>query len=202
LTAAVKERTTLRHVVGCVTRFHQLTGWQLWGKFMGMMAVQRSPGLVDTVRRRTAILQLYPYFGLTDVLPGTTPRPLKEVEQMFRDLPVVTIQKKIARERNLHIQAKLAIQRRRMLRDFFRAFASFVQSQIATREVLQLMRKRQNMRSERMMFEAFKANWKKVPLRPYEEGEEEISADIGAWTKHFFRERARLQRLVKKMPIS
>jgi hypothetical protein len=202
LAAAVKERTALHRFVGCVTLFHQHTGWQLWGKFMGLMAAQRSPGLMDTIRRRTAILQLYPYFGLTDVLPGRPPRPLKEVEQTFRDLPVVSIQKKVARERNLHIQAKQAIMRKRTLRDFFRALAAFVQSQIATREVLQLMRKKQNMRAERMVFAAFKANWKKVPLRTDQESEEKIDADIGAWFRHFFRERARLQRLVKKMPIS
>jgi hypothetical protein len=167
------------------------------------MTGQQSGDLMVIIRRRTAILKLFPYFNWKEVLPIKAPRPLREIEQMFRDLPPVSVQRKIVRERTLHVHAKVLLIARRTMRDFFRAYASFVQTQIAARAVIKLMRQKQTTRSVRFVFDSFKANWQHVLYEPAEDAQVRvINADIAAWFNHFFRERVRQQRLALQIPYS
>lgn len=155
------------------------------------------------IRRRTIILQMYPYFNWTEVLPVRPPRPLKEVEQMFKDLPLVSIQRKVARERVHHVNVKMMLMRRRILRDFIRAYAAFVQTQVATREVMRLMRKKQHLKLYRKVLDGFKANATKKPLELTRCKEvDEINANISAWFRHFFRERVHQQAIINSVPLS
>ena len=147
-------------------------------------------------------MQLYPYFNWIEVLPVRPPRPLKEVEMMFKDLPLVSIQRKVARERVHHVNVRMMLMRRRMLRDFLRAYASYVQEQIATRTVIMLMKKLRSVRAMRIAFNCFKAKDLEVPQNIPCSKEDEINANITAWFRHFFRERTRQRALVKQVPLS
>ena len=177
-------------------------GWNLWRSFIEKVNANRSNGIMSSIRRRTQIMQLYPYFNWVEVLPVRPPRPLKEVEQMFKDLPLVSIQRKVARERVHHVNVRMMLMQRRMLRDFIRAYASYVQEQIATRTVIMLLKKKQQLTLTRKAFAAFKATGDKVAEDIPNAEEQEISANITAWFRHFFRERARQKVVVKNMPLS
>lgn len=201
LASTVRARKSLKQATMCVKIYHQLFGWNLWRQFIDKVNANRSNGIMSSIRRRTQIMQLYPYFNWVEVLPVRPPRPLKEVEQMFKDLPLVSIQRKVARERVHHVNVRMMLIQRRMLRDFIRAYASYVQEQIATRSVIMLMKKKQSLTLTRKAFAVFKAKGKDVVDEPNAE-EKEISANITAWFRHFFRERARQKAVVKTMPFS
>ncbi|OHT13126.1 hypothetical protein TRFO_16890 [Tritrichomonas foetus] len=200
---ASRERKTLVSIVKCAKLYHQFTGWNWWRTFIKKTNDGRTEGLMEVIRRRTQILQLYPYFNWTEVLPVRPPRPLKEVEQMFKDLPLVSIQRKVARERVHHVNVKLLLMRRRVLRDFMRALAAHVQTQIATREVMKLLRKKQNLRLVRSVFDAFIANaqHKEIEFKTSEH-ESEINSNIIAWERHFFRARNKQTKIVNSIPYS
>jgi hypothetical protein len=198
---ATRQKGLLETIVKCCGLWHQNTGWQWWRKFIDVTNQSRSPGLVPMIRRRTLILQLFPYFNWTETLPVKPPRPLKEIEQMFRDLPAAAVQRKIARERARHITVKALISHRRLLRDFLRAYAAFVQRQIATREVLQLMRTKQQLRLYMSVLGTFQTNAKQIAITGQPRLIPQINADITAWFKHFFKERNRTERLVRRVPV-
>ena len=71
------------------------------------MNSKRTKGLMEIIRRRTEILQLFPYTNWVEIIPVRPPRPLKEVEAMYKDLPLVSIQRKVASERVHHVNVKL-----------------------------------------------------------------------------------------------
>ncbi|EAX98203.1 hypothetical protein TVAG_263200 [Trichomonas vaginalis G3] len=202
LASTVRARKSLKQATTCVKIYHQMFGWNLWRSFIEKVNANRSNGIMSSIRRRTQIMQLYPYFNWVEVLPVRPPRPLKEVEQMFKDLPLVSIQRKVARERVHHVNVRMMLMQRRMLRDFIRAYASYVQEQIATRTVIMLLKKKQQLTLTRKAFAAFKATGDKVAEDIPNAEEQEISANITAWFRHFFRERARQKVVVKNMPLS
>ena len=200
---AKRERRTLRAVVKCTKLYNQLKGWTWWRKFMEKANVERSSGLVGQIGRRVVLLKLYPYFDLAETLPVRPPRPLKEVEELFSDLPLESIQRKVAKERLHHVHVKAMLTKRRIQRDFLRAYASYVQVQIAIREVVKLIRKRQNLRLSRQVFRAFVANAQRKPINSQKsKHESQIDADIQAWFVHFFRERVRQVEMVNSLELT
>lgn len=200
---ANKERKALIAAVKCSTLFHQHRGLEWWRKFMKKTGENRTDGLMLIIRRRTQILQLYPYFNWTEILPIRPPRPLKEIETMFKDLPLVSIQRKVTKERLHHVNAKLLLMRRRLLRDFLRAYAAYVQTQIATREVMKLLRKKQSIRLLRNAFNVLKANANHENyVHQIDQKEIEINSNILAWERHFFRARNKQTQLVNELPYS
>ena len=202
LASAVRSRKALKQATTCVKLYHQCFGWNLWRKYIEKMNENRSSGIMADIRRRTQIMQLYPYFNWVEVLPVRPPRPLKEVEMMFKDLPLVSIQRKVARERVHHVNVRMMLMKRRMLRDFLRAYASYVQEQIATRSVIMLMKKKRNATTLRRALACFQAKGDEVPKNIPCKQEDEISANITAWFRHFFRERSRQRALVSTVPFS
>jgi hypothetical protein len=155
------------------------------------------------IRRRTELVQRYPYFDWRETLPVKAPRPLKEVEQMFRELPPMSLQRKVARARTHHVNVRVMLNDRRTMRDFFQAFAAHVQVERASRAVLKLMQDKQTLRTNRWAFDGIVMNWKKTLFESHEPQQiATINADIAAWMKHFFRERARQRQLLKKIPYS
>jgi hypothetical protein len=203
LMAARHQRDVLRKVIKCAAIYHRARGWSWWRQFTDRVTAQQSEGLMEIIRRRTEIMQRYPYFNWTETLPVKAPLPLKEVEQMFKGLPAVSLQRKLARARQHHLNTKVMLNERRTMRDFFRAFAGFVQTQQALRTVLKLLQQRQALRITRAGLVAFLKNWKKGKVELRETLEiTALSADIEAWMKHFFRERARQQQLLKRLPYS
>lgn len=200
---ANKERKVLVSAVKCTTMFFQHQGLEWWRKFMNKANERRSDGLMLTIRRRTQILQLYPYFNWTEVLPVRPPRPLKEIESMFKDLPLVSIQRKVTKERLHHVNVKQLLMRRRLLRDFLRALAAYVQTQIATREVMKLLRKKQNIRRMRNAFNVLRANaTHEEIINQVDQKETEINSNILAWERHFFRARNKQTQIVNGLPYS
>ena len=199
---ANQSRLTLQKATKCSKLFHQNFGWTLWRKFIEKMNENRSSGMMSNIRRRTTIMQLYPYFNWIEVLPVRPPRPLKEVETMFKDLPLVSIQRKIARERVHHVNVRMMLMRRRILRDFLRSFAAFVQEQIAIREVIKLLRLRQNLILKRKVLNSFKIFKNQNQLDLISKTEKEITSNILGWFRHFFRERVRQKNLIKQLPLS
>lgn len=200
---ANNERKALIAAVKCSTLFHQHQGLEWWRKFIKKTGQNRSDGLMLVIRRRTQILQLYPYFNWTEILPIRPPRPLKEIETMFKDLPLVSIQRKVTKERLHHVNAKLLLMRRRLLRDFLRAYAAYVQTQIATREVMKLLKKKQQIRLMRNCFNALKANADHEEfIYQIDKKEIEINSNILAWERHFFRARNKQTQLVNGLPYS
>jgi hypothetical protein len=200
---AVRERRVLAKVAHCGALYHRARGWNWWRRFMGAICARRSEGIMGVIRRRIAIVRLFPYFNWKEVLPVKAPRPLREIEQMFKDLPPVSIQRKLARERAHHLHARALLIARRTMRDFFRAYAAFVQTQLAIRAVIKLMRRRQALRALRPALNAFKANWWQIQFAPTDEPMvDAINADICAWFKHFFRESVRQRQLALQIPYS
>lgn len=200
---AQKERTSLKSAVKCSTLFHQHRGWIWWKKYLEKAKQSRTEGLMEVIRRRTEVLQLYPYFNWTEVLPVRPPRPLKEIEQMFKDLPLVSLQRKIERERLHHVNVKLLLMRRRMLRDFTRAWVAYVQQMMATREVMKLLRRKQHLRLMRLSFKALQANATNTEVTAQIESIElEVDSNIIAWERHFFRARNEQTRLTRTIPYS
>lgn len=200
---ANKERKALVATVKCSTLFHQYRGWEWWRKFMKKTGENRTEGIMQVIRRRAQILQLFPYFNWNEILPIRPPRPLKEIETMFKDLPLVSIQRKVTKERLHHVNAKLLLMRRRLLRDFLRALAAYVQTQIATREVMRLLRKKQNLRLMRKAFSAFKVNAGLDEIvNQIDKKVIELNSNILAWERHFFRVRNKQTQLVNELPYS
>ena len=199
---AVHQRRILRAVITCSQLYHYGYSWGKWRKFINQSNDLRSIGLMETIRRRRQILELYPYFNWVEVLPVRPPRPLKEVEQAFKDLPLVSIQRKIARERMHHVNVRMMLSRRRMLRDFIRAYASYVQERRATREVMRLMRNRRNLSLLTQGYEAFKINKDGELKEPVSNKmKNEINSNIIAWYRHFFRARVRQRRSLEQVEI-
>jgi hypothetical protein len=203
LGSVVRQRSVLRAVTKCATLYHRGIAWGWFKVFMSGVTERRSDGVMVVVRRRVLLLKLFPYFNWTDVLPVKPPRPLHEIEQLFKDLPPVSIERKLARERAHHLNVRQLLGRRRIMRDYFRAYASFVQVQRASRAVIKLLRARQNLRLCHSGYIAFLQNrakdakpmWTPKPI-------EDISYDLATWFKHFFRERARQQQLLQTLPYS
>lgn len=92
--------------------------------------------------------------------------------------------------------------RRRILRDFIRAYASFVQEQIAIREVVKLLRRRRDVRLMRVSMDAFKCTHGDEYKTKLNRLEFEIGANIAAWHRHFFRQRAAQRRVATTVPIT
>lgn len=203
LGCAKRERQVLNTVAACTKLYHEFYGWALWRRFIRVVNAGRTHGIVEMIRRRTIVMQLFPYFDHVEILPVRPPRPLKEVEHMFRDLPLVSIQRKVARERIHHINVRMLLMRRRILRDFIRAYASYVQVQIAIREVVKQIRRKQNLRRMRIGFDAFKAVRSGKPFRTKPNMfEDETTANIVAWNRHFFRQYITQQKLLETLPFS
>ncbi|OHT11223.1 hypothetical protein TRFO_01176 [Tritrichomonas foetus] len=202
--SAIKQRKTLKSIVQCAKLYHFGYSWGQWRKFIQKANSMRTNGLMETIRRRTEVLQLYPYFNWVEILPVRPPRPLKDVETMFKDLPLVSIQRKVARERVHHVNVRMMLLRRRTLRDFLRAFASYTQEQIAIREVMKLCRKRASLRLITRAFTGFKIIWlKDMNINPRCESlEDEINSNISAWYRHFFRARVHQKKIVEKIPLT
>jgi hypothetical protein len=130
------------------------------------------------------------------------PRPLQEIEKKFKDLPAVSVQRKIARERTHALAVKAKLNERRVLRDFFRAYAAFVQTQFAFREVMRLMEKRQLLKAYEIGLNALLENQKLDAFVKHESPElHVVNADIAAWMKHFFRARAAQQQMLQSIPV-
>jgi hypothetical protein len=202
LASVVRQRTVLRTVTKCTKLYHRAIGWGWFKKFMTSIVERRSEGVMVIVRRRVAILKLYPYFNWTDVLPVKPPRPIREIEQLFKDLPPVSVQRKLARERAHHVNVRQLLQRRRIMRDYFRAYASFVQVQRALRAVIKLLRTRHILRYYYMGYCAFRDNWIHMTRPEIPKPIEDINFDLATWFKHFFRERVRQQQLLSTLPYS
>ncbi|KAK8883137.1 hypothetical protein M9Y10_045785 [Tritrichomonas musculus] len=204
LKSAELQRNTVKAAVDCSKLYFYGKSWGVWHKFIGLMNSKRTKGLMEIIRRRTVILQLFPYFNWVEILPVRPPRPLKEVEQMFKDLPLVSIQRKVARERVHHVNVRMILMRRRILRDFIRAYASYVQEQIAKREVMKLFKRRKSLKLLVRAFYAFKTNWDGQPPRNKSVNNQEliIKSDINAWFRHFFRVRVNQRKIAEKVPIS
>jgi hypothetical protein len=132
----------LHAVTKCATLYHRGIAWDWLKVFMAGVTERRSEGVMVVGRRRVLLLKLFPYFNWTDVLPVKPPRPLHEIEQLLNDLPPVSIERKLARERAHHLNVRQLLARRPIMRDYFRAYASFVQVQRASRAVIKLLRAR------------------------------------------------------------
>ena len=209
LTEARNQRLVLRTIVKCSTLYHQMKGWSIWRKYIKNINNCRTPGLMEEIRRRVQIFQLYPYFNWTEILPVRPPIPLKQIEEMNKDLPPASLKRKIARERAHHINVKLLLQKHRLLRDFIRAYAAYVQSQYAIRSVIKLFRKEQNLIALRRMYENLKINAShetghtfSEPKQKRSETEIRIRSDITAWMKHFFRIRNQQSLIIEGLPLS
>lgn len=201
--ASLQEKA-LNATINCSKLYFYGKSWGMWQKFINLTNSKRSFGLMEVIRRRTEILQLFPYFNWVEILPVRPPRPLKEVEQMYKDLPLVSIQRKVARERVHHVNVRMILLRRRILRDFIRAYASYVQEQIAKREVIKLFKKRKSLKLLVKAFYGFKSNWDNQPPRNRSANNQEliIRSDIYAWLRHFFKARINQRKLAGKIPIS
>jgi hypothetical protein len=182
------QQRVLCAIVSCSGLYHKFFGWTSLQKFVGMAWCNRTPGLIELIRRKRELLLLFPYFDWLDVLPVRAPRPLREVAQVFRDLPGPSIQKKLARERVHHLNVRAVLKTRRLMRDYFRAYASCVQERIATRAIKVLMAKRVRLRYLRHAYTAFRMAADKGPLPPRRMGhEDQVYKDLGAWFRHFVR---------------
>jgi hypothetical protein len=203
LVAARLEHNVLRSAIKCSTGYHKACGWGWWRRFMANVTSRRSEGLMDVIRRRTEILQRYPYFQWTETLSVKPPRSVREIKDEFKDLPVASLQRKISRARNHHVNVMVMLNERRTMRDFFRALASYVQVQRALRAVMDLMQAKQALRSYRIVLDAFVLQ-RRQGVYQLREPEQiaKINADIAAWMRHFFRERARQEQMLKKIPYS
>lgn len=202
--SASRQEKALKATINCSKLYFYGKSWGVWQKFIELTNSKRSIGLMEIIRRRTEILQLFPYFNWVEILPVRPPRPLKEVEQMFKDLPLVSIQRKVARERVHHVNVRMILLRRRVLRDFIRAYASYVQEQIAKREVIKLFKRRRSLKLLVKSFYGFKANWDNQPPKRRSANNQEliIRSDINAWLRHFFRARINQRKMAEKVPIS
>jgi hypothetical protein len=196
-----RQAGVLRMVEVCTRLWHQGTGYGWWKRFMESITLGRTPGLMDEVRRRIVILQLFPYFGLTEILPVRPPRPFREVEMLYKDLPLLSIQRKVARERIHHVNVRMMLMQRRILRDFLRSYASYVQERIVVKKVVALLRKKRGVRLLKMGYRAFTG-----AVGKEREGDSVIlkglSADILAWHRHFFKQRAKVRTRAKEIPFS
>jgi hypothetical protein len=200
LASFCRHRRVLGTVVGCTATWHRLFGLQVWQAFMDRQNEPRTKGLMERVRRRRELLMLYPYFNYVEIIEARPPRPIKEVEQMFKDLPQPSIQRKLARERDHHVAVRLQLAEKRLKRDFFRAFASYVQEARACAEVMALMSRRRAMRLKKIGFNSFRAyEAKSMIVGQLVPDELRVSADLAAWFRHLIHERARQRRLVSKL---
>ena len=199
-----KEQKVIKTAVGCAKLYHENFGWKSWRRFMKIINENRSPGIIEVIRRRATILQYFPYFNWVEVLPVRPPRPLKEIESMFKDLPLVSVQRKVARERVHHVNVRMMLARRRVLRDFIRAFASYVQERIATREVLILIKRRRDMDKLRIGMDAFKLNKDQTFIFRNRMNQIQLgfTADIQAWLRNFFRVKAKLKQMNDEVEVS
>jgi hypothetical protein len=196
-----RQKSTLSAIVGCSVLYHRNFGWKHWRGFVRNMSLHRTEGLLEDIRRRREIFTLFPYFDCVDVLPIRPPRPLKEIKAMFKNLPVVSINKKIARERTHHINVRVLVQSRRVMRDFLRAYASYVQEQKAKREILVLMKARNRLKYLRDGYNMFSVNAGKEVLSRIRGGvEAQVYADLTTWFHHFVPYIQRQKRTIAELP--
>jgi uncharacterized phage-associated protein len=181
-----KQQRTLRIVVGCSSRYHRHFGWSLWRVFVRNSSMFRTEGLLEIVRRRKEVLVLFPYSDWIDILPVRPPRPLKEVENLFKDLPMISIRKKIARERVHHINVRILLHDRKVMRDFLRAYVAYVQKRIGRREIFRLMGQRRKIRYLTAGYNAFRifANKNRVEQKKLP-AQQNVQADLSTWFRHF-----------------
>jgi hypothetical protein len=200
----VKQRKVLQTVVTGVKCYHEYYGYEVIRRFMAASMAHRSPGLMDQIRRRVTILRMFPYFNHIEILPVRPPRPISEVRKIFKDLPRVSIDRKIERERTHHINVMLLLSKKRTTRDFFRAYASYVQEKIATREAFKLMLQRNALRAQNLAFRLLVANAKKaIPEAATKTAvEQQVISDLVGWQKQFFIERRRQRKLGRRVPVS
>jgi hypothetical protein len=150
------------------------------------MSAIRTEGLLETVSRRREIFLLFPYFSCVDVLPVRPPRPLRQVAEVFKTLPLVSIRRKIAKERTHHINVRMMLLARRMTRDFLRAWASHVQELRARREILKLMRAKCTFMYLRDGYNMFRLAAHKDRLPKTRSGDDRrVRADLATWFRHF-----------------
>lgn len=200
--SAAKQSQSLKSIVQCTKLFMYGKSFGIWKKYINEANLRRSDGLMSVIRRRIQVLQLYPFFNFVEILPVRPPRPLKEVEQMFKDLPLVSIQRKVARERVHHVNVRMMLMRRRMLREFIRAYASYVQEQIAIREVMKLYKQRREVKTKAKAYMAFKLNAdESAEITNLERVGKDIQWDIIAWHRHFFRARNHQAQLIQNIPV-
>jgi hypothetical protein len=184
----------------CTRLYHQNVGFQWIRKFALKKAASRSEHTTSIVRRRAVILSLFPYFNWTEILPVRPPRPLKEVAAAHKDLPMELIQRKVALERIHHVNVKLLLMKRRMMRDFVRGWASYVQNQVAVRAVFGLLKTKRSLRMMVDGMNGFRKNAGKEAM-----GSRvvmAIDADIEAWFSQFFKVRNRQNKMANGMPWS
>lgn len=202
--SASLQRKTLKTSINCSKLYFYGKSWGVWKRYIMLMNSKRTKGLMEIIRRRTEILQLFPYTNWVEIIPVRPPRPLKEVEAMYKDLPLVSIQRKVARERVHHVNVRMILMRKRILRDFIRAYASYVQEQIAKREVIKLFKRRTALKLLVKGFNAFRSNWNNEPPKNRSVDNQEIiiRSDINAWLRHFFRARINQKKMAEKVPLS
>lgn len=177
---------TLRTVVGCAVRYHRHIGWTYLTLFIRQSSMYRTPNLLEVVRRRRELLILFPYSDWVDILPVRPPRPLREVGEIFKDLPMISIRKKVARERVHHINVRILLKKRQVMRDFFRAYASCVQRQVGQREIFRLMVRRRRIRYCALGFDAFRIAANKAPVElKLLPANRNVQADLLTWFRHF-----------------
>lgn len=194
----IRRRNVLNGIYKCSILFHKFFGYSKWKEFMLLRNIKRTPGLMNQIRRRIEILKLYPYFNWIECLPVRPPKPIREVQRHIKDLSSTSIQKKVANERMHYVNVKVMLYRRRLLRDFIRAYASLVQERISVRNVIILMKRRKALCLVRISLHKLYVNAKKIEYFQSKKTivEETTQNDIDAWFLHFFAERIRQHNIV------
>lgn len=207
LTRSVKRASplgkTIAALTNCVRIYHSCIGLKKWIVFMENISQQRTPGIMDKIRRRVMLLQLFPYFDLVECLPVRPPKSLKEIEQENQNLPKSSIQQKISQERDHHINVRMMLARRRMLRDFFRGYASLVQKILVNKDLIKIFEKKRNFVLERKSVICFRVNKNldyQYDLSVLSPPEKLLKSDLNAWRVHFLSEKHRLNPLVELLP--
>ena len=190
----------IKHIINCSKIFHKLFGWEKWRKFIEIQNTKRSKGIMEEIRRRSDLLLLYPYFDMKETLQMRQPKSINEIKEEFADLPEAALAHKIERERAYTLTVKQTLNSRRLLRDFFRAWASGTQVMIAKRTVVSLIRIRRTERLKFLSIKAFRISARKDEVE-FTTGTR-ITNDIDAWLKHFFRCSQEQCRLVEELPYS
>jgi hypothetical protein len=196
-----RQRLALRTIVRWSALYHRYYGWTHWSKLLMHTNGSRTDGLLALVRRRREIFTRFPYFNFIDTLQVRPPRPLRDVKELFRNLPPMSIKKKVAKERDHHMSVRMVLLDRRIMRDFMRAYASYVQEQIARREVLRLMKARNRLRYLRDGYDMFRRTAHKSPLPQSHVGQERtVHADLSTWLRHFMAWVQRQKKTIAALP--
>jgi hypothetical protein len=200
---ALKYKSIFQKIHTGTRVYHSLFGWDKWRRYMENANVGRSPELLRVIRRRCELLCLYPFFGFKEILPINRLIPIQDIPTIYKDISSESLQKKISEEKSRHIEVKIMLGQKEMLRNFLRAYVSYVQEVKLTNEVIQRIQKIQQYRKMRIGFDSFFENWRKEPhCSKLCQKEVNEQTNINALFVHFVKTRNKQHRLLMKVSVT